>query len=69
MCLKGNCLNVPNCEVFELLNSCDFYTLRVDDLGTEIKNCNFHDFEVFLAKNSFLVHTQLARVLSELGQK
>ncbi len=61
---------MPNCEVFELLNSCDFYTLRVDDLGIEIKNCYFHDFEgVFLAKLFCFVHAQLAPILSQLGKK
>ena len=54
MFLEAIVLTVPSCEVVELLNSCDFYTtkpLRVDDLGTEIKNCYFHDFEVFFGKN------------------
>ncbi len=49
-------LNVPKVEIFDLMDSRDFYIikpLRVGDFVTVIKIRNFrfgHDFEVFSAK-------------------
>jgi hypothetical protein len=45
---------VPKCEIFDLLDSSDFYTIKlqwVGDFGTVIKNSKLfrfgHDFKVF----------------------
>jgi hypothetical protein len=49
---------VPKCEIFDLLDSNDFYTIKspwVDDFGTVIKNSKLfrfrHDFEIFFREN------------------
>ncbi len=54
-----NSLKVPKCESFDLMDSRDFYTLKlpwVGGFGTVIKIRNCFVFEVFSRENFELVH-------------
>jgi hypothetical protein len=63
-----NILKVPKCEIFDLIDSRDFYTIKppwVGDFGTVIKNSKLfrfrHDLEVFSRENFELVHAEPAQ--------
>ncbi len=69
---------MPKCEIFNLLDSRDFYTIKppwVGDFGTVIKNSKLfrygHDFKVF-PRNfelAYVEHAQKKLLGRELDQK
>jgi len=60
-------LKVPKCEIFDLMDSRDFSTIKpqwIGDSRTIIKNSKLfrflHDFQVCFRENYELVHTEHA---------